>query len=362
MLQGDILIVGGYGAVGRTIANRLAEKFPGQVIVAGRNFEKAEALAQNSGGKIQPLQLDLNTAHENPDILDGVAAVVMCLDVPDMRFVRQALQRGIHYVDITADDEILQQIEALVGVAREGGSTVVLSVGLAPGLTNLLARYVQTQFDHVHQLDIYVLLGLGDAHGSAATRWTVQNLNADYVIRENGLPRQTGSFAEHKAVDFPDDPGKRKVYRFNLADQHVLTRTLHFPSVSTWLTFDPAATATLMAFLRRTDLSKLLRYQWIEDLAVKLSTAMQRGSDKYIAQIEAHGEIDGRIQTQTAAVSGHGQSKGTGLVAAQIVAQLLSGDFPPGVFHSEQLFEPRPFIQQLAEDGIVFHENTREAS
>lgn len=175
ILKTNILIVGGYGAVGRVIAQTLADKFPGQVIVAGRNYEKANALAQGSDGKIKPYQLDLTTAHENPEILDGVAVVVMCLDVPDMRFVQQILQRGIHYVDITADDEILQQIEALADVAKVGGSTAVLSVGLSPGLTNLLARYLQTQFDSVHQLDIYISLGLGDAHGSAATRWTVQN-------------------------------------------------------------------------------------------------------------------------------------------------------------------------------------------
>lgn len=355
MLQGDILIVGGYGVVGRVIATRLAETFPGQVIVAGRNLEKAEALAQESGGKIRPLQLNLNTAYENPEILDGVAVVVMCLDVPDMRFVQQILQRGIHYVDITAEDEIMRQIEALADMARKGGSTAVLSVGLSPGLTNLLAKYAQMQFDSVHQVDIHILLGLSDAHGSAATRWTVQNLNANYTILVNGSPRQVGSFVERKPVDFPEALGKREVYRFNLADQHVLTRTLHLPSVSTWITFDPSSSATLMAFLRRTGLSKLLCYQWVEDLTVKLSMAVHYGSDKFVLQVEAGGEKDGCSQTQTVAITGNGQSKGTGLVTVQTVERLLSEDFPTGVFHSEQLFEPLPFIQRLAEDELVFH-------
>lgn len=359
MLNGNILIVGGYGAVGRVVAIRLAERFPGHVIVAGRSDEKARTLAQESGGKIRPYQLDLNTAHQNPEILDGVAVVVMCLDVPDMHFVQQCLQRGIHYIDITADDEILQQIEALADVARDGGSTAVLSVGLSPGLTNLLAHYIQTQFDALHQLDIYILLGLGDAHGAAATRWTVQNLNADYTIYESGMPRQVSSFAEHKWVNFPDDLRKRKVYRFNLADQHVLTRTLNLPSVSTWITFDPPASATLMAFLRRTGLSKLLRYRWIEDVTVKMSTAVQHGSDKFIGQVEAKGEKDGRNHIQTVTVTGNGQSQGTGLVTAQVVEWLLSKEFPSGVFHSEQLFEPLPFIQQLAGDGLVLHEKTQ---
>ncbi len=359
ILKTNILIVGGYGAVGRVIAQTLADKFPGLVIVAGRSYEKANALAKASDGKVKPYQLDLTTAHENPEILDGVAAVVMCLDVPDMRFIQQILQRGIHYIDITANDEILQQIEALADVAKVGGSTAVLSVGLSPGLTNLLAKYVQTQFDNIHQINIHILLGLGDAHGAAATRWTVQNLNADYTIRENGKPRQVSSFVEHKLAYFPDDFRKKEVYRFNLADQHVVTRTLDLPSVSTWITFDPNSSAILMAFLRRSGLSKLLRYQWVEAITVKLSTAVQRGSDKFIGQVEARGEKDGRMQTHTISVTGKGQSRATGLVTAQVVEQLLSDGFPPGVFHSEHLIEPLPFIHRLTEGDFVFHENVQ---
>lgn len=355
-LKPNILIVGGYGSVGQIIAQTLADKFPGQIIVAGRSYKKANALAQDSDGKIKPYHLDLTTAHENLEILDGVAVVVMCLDVPDMRFVQQILQRGIHYIDITADDTILQQIEALADVASTGGSTAVLSVGLSPGLTNLLARYAQTQFDTLNRIDIQILLGMGEAHGSAATRWTVQNLNADYTVIENRVPRPVSSFAEHGTAHFPDGLGKRKVYRFNFSDQHVIARTLNIPSVSTWITFDPASTATLMAFLRRTGLSKLLRYKWLEDMTVKLSRSFHYGSDKFVLQVEASGEKNGCFQTHTAAIIGNGQSRATGLATAQVVERVLSEDIPVGIFHSEQLFEPLPFIQELIGNKLVFHE------
>lgn len=36
MKPGKILVVGGYGSVGKTIALLLAKEFPGQVIAAGR--------------------------------------------------------------------------------------------------------------------------------------------------------------------------------------------------------------------------------------------------------------------------------------------------------------------------------------
>ncbi len=351
-----LLIVGGYGAVGEVISLALASKFPGQVIVAGRSYDKANALARPSEGKVIPLQIDVKTAHEHPDLLDDVAVVVICLDVPDMRFVEQCLLRGIHYVDITAEDSILQQIEALDVVAKEGGSTAVLSVGLSPGLTNLLTRHIQTQFENLHQADIHIFLGLGEAHGAAAARWTLQNLNASFTVRENGKSRQVSSFGEHKIVHFPDGLGKRQVYRFNFADQHVVRRTLYLASVSTWVTFDPALMTRLMAFMCQTGLSKLLRYQWIEDMTVKLSTKAQHGSDKFGVQVVGQGEINGRFQNKAVGITGNGQGRATGLVTAGVVEQLYTTNFPSGVFHSEQLFEPLPFIKPLAKNDIIFHE------
>ncbi len=129
---GKILIIGGYGAVGRTIAIRLAEAYPGQVIAAGRRYEKANQLTQASEGRIQPLQVDIFKAHETPEILQGVALVVMCLDQSDTRFVELCLNNGVDYVDVTATYDFMAQVEALDKMAKVGGSTVVLSVGLAP--------------------------------------------------------------------------------------------------------------------------------------------------------------------------------------------------------------------------------------
>ncbi|MCB0034108.1 MAG: hypothetical protein KDE51_08820, partial [Anaerolineales bacterium] len=234
----------------------------------------------------------------------------------------------------------------------------VLSVGLAPGLTNLLVSHLQSQFDQLHQTDIYILLGLGEPHGAAAARWTVQNLNATYTVRENGQPRQVTSFGEQRVAHFPAALGQRSVYRFNIADQHVLTRTFGLNSVSTWITFDPVAVTKMMAFMRRTRLSALLRYKWVEELVVRSSTAIQYGTETFAIQVTAQGMQAANSQTQTAAIVGKGQGRTTGLVTAPTVTHLLTHELSAGVFHSEQLLEPAPFIKKLTLNGITFYENS----
>ncbi len=357
MAKDKIMIVGGYGAVGRVIATRLAEKFPGQVIVAGRNYDKANELSQATQGKVLPLALDVFNAHNTPEVLDGVSLVVMCLDQPDTRFVEMCLRNGVDYVDVTATYDFIVQVEALAEVAKAGGSTAVLSVGLAPGMTNLLARYAQSQFDDLQRLDIYALLGLGEVHGEAAVRWTVENLNATFTVQENGETRQVKSFEDGKQTVFPGKLGKRTAYRFDFSDQHVLPRTLGVNSVSMRLAFDSALATHLMAFYKKIGLFGLLRYRWAQDALVKLLMSFHFGSEIYVIQVDALGRVNGQIQEHSFAVTGEREARGTGLVVAEVATRLMTDDLPPGVFHIEQLFAPLSLINALENDDLQFHQS-----
>jgi hypothetical protein len=54
-----IVVVGGYGSVGRTVCAELAGRFPGRVFAAGRDLGRAEAFSREMGGTVLPLRLDL---------------------------------------------------------------------------------------------------------------------------------------------------------------------------------------------------------------------------------------------------------------------------------------------------------------
>ena len=65
----------------------------------------------------------------------------MCAELDNARVARARLERGIHYLDVSASHRLLTGIEASDGLARDRRATAILSVGLVPGVTNLLARY-----------------------------------------------------------------------------------------------------------------------------------------------------------------------------------------------------------------------------
>jgi len=149
-----ILIVGGYGAVGREIAVRLAPAFPGRVRVAGRNRESADACASGIGHGAEGLHLDVNAPSHRAPALKRGDVVVMCTDQEEPLLAQQALSAGAHYVDITADLRRLEELEQLDSLARRNRATGVLSVGLAPGLTNLRAARATQRLDHPARLDV----------------------------------------------------------------------------------------------------------------------------------------------------------------------------------------------------------------
>jgi saccharopine dehydrogenase (NAD+, L-lysine-forming) len=353
-MDGKILVVGGYGNVGRIIAIELADRFPGKVIAAGRNYHKSQELAQATGMKILPMELDVFRIGENFALPDGIRIVVMCLDLPDVVFVKYCLQRGIHYVDISASYELLSQIELLNTEAKKHNATSVLSVGLAPGLTNLLAAHCKSRFERMERADIFVLLGLGEAHGEAAIRWTIENLSSNFSIRENGVVKHVASFSEGKRTIFPRGIDTRTAYRFNFSDQHVIPKTLEIPSASTWICFDSALTTNLFALFKKIGLLNALRYKPLQELMVKMFKTFHFGSDIFVMKVDAHGKVGGKDAFYECAVSGHCEGRGTALIASEVAAGLYCAPFKPGVFHIEQLFDPAQMFAKLEDKGLTF--------
>ncbi|WP_309399590.1 saccharopine dehydrogenase family protein [Cerasicoccus maritimus] len=348
------LIVGGYGNVGRTIARNLAQG-SARLIIAGRSLAKAQALANELSGSASALAFDVGKFADYTTALTGVDLVIMCLDLHNAALARHCLAAGIDYIDITATRSILQDIEQLAPVAQTNQATALLSVGLAPGLTNLLVKHCQAQLPGMNAADIFIQLGSGDAHGAAAIQWTLRNLNHGYTIQEGGQPRAVESFTDGKQTTFPGQPRPCTAYRFDFSDQHTLPRTLGLDGVSTRLCFDTAAMTQGFALLRHLGLTRLLNVAWIEKLATAALLRIHLGSSAFAIQAVGHsGASD--CAPVSCTLQGEAEGRITALVAAQAARYLLSRDLAPGVLHLEQAFSLTDFLPQLQEAGVAFSE------
>ncbi|MCW1932108.1 saccharopine dehydrogenase NADP-binding domain-containing protein [Pararhodobacter zhoushanensis] len=324
-----ITIVGGYGHVGSKIARRLSGAgLP--VRIAGRDVVRAKALADQLG--TDAARLDLDDATSWDAALQGSGPVVVCLDTATTQFASAVLTRGLGYVDISATDAVLQRHESLDALARSHGALAVLSVGLAPGLTNLMALEALRGLDRIESLTIGVLLGLGDSHGAAAIDWTLDSLRP--------LPPDAVQRLDFASGPVPTIP-------FDFADQHVLTRA-GIPAVTTRLGLgSPLVTGAslrlLSALAPRPMMRKLLRWSL---------PRFRLGSDRTGLVIIADGWRDGARVTRRLTLDGRAEAEITALVAAR-VARDMATRTETGVHHIQTLWQLADLAPDLAAEGIT---------
>lgn len=319
-----VLILGGYGAVGREAAAALTESPGTTVIVAGRNPGRARPVPGTSA-----LRVDAADPADLARALEGVDTVLMCAEIDNARVARACLERGIGYVDVSASAPVLAEIEQLDRLATERGATAALSVGLVPGITNLLARICAGR-SAAGDLRIGVLLGSGEQHGPAAIAWTL-----------DGLGRLDGSWT----MRFPAPYGERTVHRFPFSDQYTLPATLGVASASTGLCLDSRLTTGLLAAAGRPAVARLLRRPKARALMLRALEKIHLGDDGFAVTV--------RCGTTRASFSGRLQSRATGRTAALLIRHLPT--LPPGVRHIEQLVDPIAFLTELATDGFDLH-------
>lgn len=286
-----VVVFGGYGAVGREAAALLSRWY--EVVVAGRDPAKAPVPGTT------PLRVDLRDHADVERALEGAYAVLMCAEVGNARVARACLERGVHYLDVSASHR------RLAAVAGPPNATALLSVGLAPGVTNLLARHC-VELTGAREVEIGVLLGGGERHGAAAVAWTL-----------DGLAEAGPTWR----MRFPEPFGTRTVRGFPFSDQHTLPGTLGVDRVRTGLCLDSRLATALLPVAR------LLRPP----------ARLHVGGDGFAVTASAGGV--------SCSVTGRGQSRATGVVAALLVRRLPA--LPPGVWHVDQIVDPVEFLSEL---------------
>ncbi|MES9539256.1 saccharopine dehydrogenase NADP-binding domain-containing protein [Actinomadura sp. NPDC000600] len=293
-----VVVLGGYGAVGREVVAGLLGHVP-EVVAAGRDLAKARTVP----GALA-MRIDLRG-----DDLEQIAAdaVVMCAETGNARVAEACLARGVHYVDVSASHAVLSGIEALDGLAAERNATAVLSVGLAPGVTNLLARE-----SGGGEVDIGVLLGAGERHGPSAVEWTLDSL---------------AGLGESWRMRFPEPYGVRTVHRFPFSDQYTLPGR-----VRTGLCLDSRAMTAL--------LPRLVPFRDLRPLRAAFRR-VHVGGDGFAVAVRSGGTVR--------SFAGRRQSRATGLAAAMTVRRL--DGMRPGVHHIEDVTGP-DFLPDLAAHGF----------
>jgi hypothetical protein len=312
----------GVGAVGARLARQLVSTDVDQVVLRDDSVSRAELVARSLG--------DAATVDRGA-MTDPFDADIVVLAGPGRVQAAQAaglVRAGVDVVSTSDDIDDVRALLALDHEARERGVHLVVGASFAPGLTCVLAAHGASRLDRVDEIHVAKSGTGGPAcarqHHRAVGRGALDWRDGGWEHRPGGSGREL--------CWFPDPIGAQDCYRAALPDALVLVPA--FPGIR-------RVTARVSA-TRRDRLTARLPMLWPTHPeggpgAVRVELRGRRGDARDVVVL-------GAMDRPAVAA---------GAVAAVAVQSVVAGAARrTGAAGLAELFEPLPFLAELARRGV----------
>jgi lysine 6-dehydrogenase len=364
-----LLVLGGSGEMGSAAVADLVARTDHEVTIGDIRPDAAAAVLDRLGAPGRVVRVDVDDPRS---LAAALADTEVVLNATYMRQVvavtDAAIAAGVHLVDLGAYyPETLQQLERN-DAAERAGCRIVPGCGVAPGLTNILARLGADSLDRVDAIRMYSYIThpMWTSPGIVVTRFDASTGTA--VTWQDRELVEEPAFGGRELFAFPEPYGEQEVHVVPHPEPVTIPRTIHAPTVSFKVGYPPDETRRI---------ETLLELGFDRDAPFELdgrSVSPRRFAAAYIGSrgigptdrsanvkhVRIEGDRAGRPVTVVYdfAVEEEGRSASstiTGTVAA-IAADLVARGGPTGVHAPEAAFDPRAFVDALAERGLTVTE------
>lgn len=284
----EIVLLGGSGDVGSRLEKLLSENTKTVVTTVSR---RTKAQADQFSDRVFHVSLDLTGDMKLAIPADAV--VVNLTEATPPELVRQVIATGGCFLETSATPEYLNAIQKAAEGATGPGSAV-LCVGVAPGLTNLLAAEIEAKYPKTVQIDIGLEMGLGRHYGAAATEWFLRTAGQIYPATINGRSETFAAGQLKRKFAFREKGRPRHSIGYGFVDQEIIARSAgqQLKTVRSFVALDPPWITRVLAIL----------------LAMGLGTVMARYSRRLalgMLRLPAFGRVRTRVIAEGFDVAGH---------------------------------------------------------
>ena len=171
-----ILIVGGYGAFGARIAERLAREDDIEIVIAGRSLDKAreaaDAFRPRAVASVHHAAIDAEAVTAGDLVRLGTDVVINAsgpFQAQDYRLVRACIAANSHYIDLADARGYVTGIAALDIEAKAAGVLAVSGASTVPGLSSAVVKEFEGEFGELESLDLGIAPGNSFDPGEATT-------------------------------------------------------------------------------------------------------------------------------------------------------------------------------------------------
>lgn len=326
----ELVIYGSYGYTGRlVVAEALARGH--RPLLAGR--DAARVAAQALEARLAYAAVDLGDPEALHRLLAPAAVVLHCAGPfihTSQPMVEACVASRTHYLDITGEIAVFEQVAARRDDARAAGIVLMPGVGFDVVPSDSLAAHLKRALPDAVALELAIRGGGRLSRGTATTM--AENIGAGGAVRRGGRITRVPAGWKHRMVDFGDGP--QLAVTIPWGDVSTAWYTTGIPDITVY-----AASSRKQLYVLRASnwLAPLLRMKPIQRyLKQRIDAGAPGPSDgaRERSTSEVWGEAraaDGR--TVQAVVRGPNGYTLTALAAVRIAEAVAGGTVAPG-FHT----------------------------
>jgi len=232
-----ILIIGGYGAFGARVAERLARTPACEILIAGRTPDAAAQFAQQlapmAQAKVFPARLDAATV--TPEEIAALRpSVVINASGPfqrqDYRLARACIAAGCHYVDLADARAFVIGITRLDAEACAANVCVISGASSVPGLSSAVVHEFSGAFARLDAVEIGISPANSFDPGVATATSILAQAGKPHLQLSNGRRETVHGWQGLHRHRFPVI-GTRWLSRVDVPDLDLLP--MHYPTLQT---------------------------------------------------------------------------------------------------------------------------------
>lgn len=347
MSHDRLLIYGAYGYSGELIARQAVAEGLSPVL-SGRNGAKVGALAQELGLDDRPFDLDGDTVAGQ---LADIDVVLHCAGpfvdtAPAM--VAACIASGTHYLDITGEIDVFEQIFGHDAEARAAGAVLCPGAGFDVVPTDCLAAALAGALPDATELALGFDSRSGLSPGTAKT--SVDGMAGGGRVRRNGRIVTVPLAADVREIDFGEGP--KQAMTIPWGDVATAYHSTRIPNVAVYMPMSPGR------------IRQVKRLNWVRPLLglspvknfLKARAGRMRGPDA--ATRARHGtHVWGEVRNaagearvgRVAVANGYDVT----IHASLALARRLLDDAPEGGFYTPSKLAGAAFVETLPNSGRI---------
>ena len=149
-----VVVLGGYGRLGRACVSEILARTRAPVRIAGRNAQRGESLALALGERTAAGYADAADPRVLARVLDGAAAVVACCGGDLLVALQTALELRVPFVGVSPLALEPRNERRVAELAWQAQVPVVLHAGAVPGIPGLLAESLVRRVPSIGRLEL----------------------------------------------------------------------------------------------------------------------------------------------------------------------------------------------------------------